>query len=346
MTRDISQRKRDHLELAQDESLNFNFSAGFDRWRFIHNALPELNFAEIDTSCTFLRKTLDFPLLISSMSGGTEEAYTFNATLAEAAEQAGCAFGLGSIRAALEQDSARESYLVAREKAPSAVILANLGIAQVIEGNYLDQTAKFCRDCQADGLIIHLNSMQEVFQPEGEPHFKGALSAIEQWVHNFPLPIIIKEVGQGLSKQVIKQLEDIGVEIVDIAGAGGSNWVNIDAARLSEEQSTLKLAASEFADWGEPTAEVLADLQTKLTVIASGGLKRPLDLAKALALGAHLGGVAGALLKPALSGDAVEVLNVLQVWRETLKIAMFGVGVSSIPALSGNRALLQKINYV
>ncbi len=342
MTRDIKQRKRDHLKLAQDEALKFSTSAGFERWRFIHNALPELDLQEINTGISFLGKELSVPLLISSMSGGATESLAFNASLAEAAEQVGCALGLGSIRAALENESVRESFLVARQTAPAAVIMANLGIAQIITARSLDQTAAFCEELKADGLIIHLNSLQEAFQPEGEPNFKGALSAIQRWVRDFPLPIIVKEVGQGLSVTTIQRLEDVGVTIVDIAGAGGSNWISIERERLGEDQSILKRTAHAFANWGEPTAQVLENLNTDLTVIASGGLKNPLDLPKALALGANLGGVAGPLLKPALEGNVDELVEFLQVWQKTLQMVMFGTGIATIRELVGNRHLLVK----
>jgi len=343
LTRDIRQRKRDHLRLAQDESLKFDISAGFERWRFIHNALPEIDLQEVDTSTNFLGKKLQFPLLISSMSGGTDESCAFNATLAEAAEITGCALGLGSIRAALEEPTAKESFLVAREKAPETVVLANLGISQAMQEPSLDKVASFCEELKADALIIHLNPLQEAFQPEGDTNFRGALSSIETWVRNFPLPLIVKEVGQGLSADVIHRLEDVGVKIIDIAGAGGSNWVSIERERLPESQSILKETAMEFSNWGEPTAEVLADLKTSMSVIASGGLKSPMDLAKALALGANLGGVAGAFLKQALSGDSGSLVHILNVWKETLKMAMFGVGVSNIPGFIGNRSVLRKI---
>ncbi len=343
MTRDIKQRKRDHLKLAQDDALKFSISAGFEQWRFIHNALPELDLKEIDTSTTFLGKTLKFPLLISSMSGGTQASYQFNATLAEAAENVGCALGLGSMRTALEDERTRDSFLIAREKAPTAVILANLGIAQIISAQSMSQVAVFCEALRADGLIIHLNSLQEAFQPEGEPDFRGALAVIGRWVREFPLPIIVKEVGQGLSRDVIRRLEEVGVKIVDIAGAGGSNWISIERERLSTDQSILKRTAYEFADWGEPTAEVLAGLTTEMTVIASGGLQHPLDLAKALALGAHLGGLAGPLLKPALAADVNQLVETLLVWKETLKMVMFGTGVATTGDFVGNRKLLKEM---
>ncbi|MCF7808430.1 MAG: type 2 isopentenyl-diphosphate Delta-isomerase [Candidatus Marinimicrobia bacterium] len=343
MTKDISQRKKDHLKLAQDDSLGFNISAGFENWRFIHNALPELDLKDVDTSTTFLNKTLRFPLLISSMTGGTDEARSFNSLLAEAAEHMGCALGLGSIRPALEDDSTRSSFLIAREMAPDAIILANLGIGQVISGQYLLNTINFCEDLQADGLIIHLNPLQEAFQLNGDTDFSGGLKAIETWVQNFPLPIIVKEVGQGLSPQVIDRLADIGVQYVDIAGAGGSNWISIEGARLPDGQLLMKHTAKAFEDWGLPTVDVLENLDTDLFVIASGGLKRPLDLAKALALGAQLGGIAGAVLKPAGAGDLHGTLTLLETWQQTLKIAMFGTGIKNISELVGNRTILDRM---
>lgn len=344
MTKDISQRKKEHLELAQDENLKFKTSAGFENWRFIHNALPEINLDEIDTSTEFLSKKLNFPLLISSMSGGTDEAHTFNATLAEAAEATGCALGLGSIRAALEHESAKASFLVARNKAPNAVIMANLGIAQVISGEYLFKTMNFCEELAADGLIIHLNPMQEAFQPDGDTKFAGGLKAMETWVDNFTLPIIVKEVGQGLTSEVIKRLEDIGVKYVDIAGAGGSNWITIERERLGVNQEVLKETAREFENWGEPTAEVLHGLDTNLFVISSGGLKRPMDLPISLAMGAQMGGIAGAILKPAIAGDLEKTVETLQVWQATLKMTMFGVGVKRISDLVGNKGLLKQLD--
>lgn len=343
MTRDIEQRKRDHLNLAQDEALNFSISAGFDRWRFIHNALPEINLSDVDTRTTFLGKELQFPLLISSMSGGVKESFNFNATLASAVEEVGCPLGLGSIRVALENENVRDSFLIAREKAPTAVIMANLGIAQIMNSQSIDRVAAFCDDLKANALIIHLNSLQEAFQPEGDTQFKGALNAIETWVREFPLPVVIKEVGQGLSLGVIARLKNVGVEIIDIAGAGGSNWISIERERLSDDQAILKQSAEEFANWGEPTAEILENLETDQLVIASGGLKQALDLPKAIALGANMGGIAGVLLKQALRADAEKLSEVLLVWKKTLEMTMFGVGVRTIDELMGNRGLLHKI---
>jgi len=341
--RDIEQRKRDHLRLAQDETLQFSCSAGFDGWRFIHNALPELKLEEVDTRFLFLGKELQFPLLISSMSGGIKESLEFNSTLSEAAEEVGCALGLGSIRAALEDDSQRESFLIAREKAPSAVILANLGISQIIQSSSLDKVASFCSDLQADALTVHLNPLQEAFQPEGDTNFRGALQAIETWVREFPIPLIVKEVGQGLSVDVIKKLEAVGVRIVDIAGAGGSNWISIERERLADDQNILKRTAHEFENWGEPTAEVLENLSTDVTLIASGGLKNPMDLAKAIALGANLGGIAGPLLRVALDANVKQLSETLLVWKETLKMVMFGTGTPHIEGLLGNRQILKRI---
>ena len=342
MTRDTEQRKRDHLQLAQNSALNFDISAGFERWRFIHNALPELDLQAVDTSTRFLGKPLSFPLIISSMSGGLVEGFTLNATLAQAAEAVGCALGLGSIRAALEDTTRRDSFLIAREKAPTTVILANLGIAQALDTSFLDPVARFCEALGADGLIIHLNAMQEAFQPEGEPNFTGALAAIKFWVDAFPLPIIIKEVGQGLSPRVIARLEDIGVRYLDVAGAGGSNWINIERERIPRDQVILHATALEFANWGEPTAEVLENLASGAVIVASGGLRSPMDMAKALALGANLVGVAGPFLKAGLSGNPHILIDQLRIWQNTLKMVMFGTGCQSLENLIGNRSLLMK----
>jgi len=213
-----------------------------------------------------------------------------------------------------------------------------------MDSQSMDRVATFCGDLQANALIIHLNSLQEAFQPEGDTQFKGALNAIKTWVREFPLPLIVKEVGQGLSIEVIQKLQEAGIKIIDIAGAGGSNWISIERERLSEDQSILKQTAHEFANWGEPTAEVLETLGTDMCVIASGGLKRPLDLPKALALGANMGGIAGALLKQAMATDTGQLIEQLLVWKKTLKMAMFGVGVSMIDELIGNRHLLHKID--
>ena len=343
MTRDIEQRKDDHLKLAQNEALRFSISAGFQHWRFIHNALPEINLAAVNTSTTFLGKRLSFPLLISSMSGGSHQGSQLNNTLALAAESVGCALGVGSIRAALEQESVRDSFLIAREKAPTTVLLANIGLAQIKTAQLMEQAARFCEALQADGLIIHLNPLQEAFQAEGEPQFKDGLAAITRYVKEFPLPVIVKEVGQGLSLDVIQRLVDAGVQTIDIAGAGGTNWIAIESARLGADQPILKMAAQEFSAWGEPTAEVLEQLHTEATVIASGGLTRPLDLAKALALGADLGAAAGPFLKLGLSGDVAQLIELLKVWRRTLELAMFGTGISRISEFIGNLKILSRV---
>ncbi len=343
MTKDIDQRKRDHLILAQNEALNFSISAGFDNWRFIHNALPEINLQDIDIRTRFLGKELKVPLLISSMSGGVKESLHLNASLATAAEKVGCALGLGSIRAALDNEMAKDSFLIARAKAPTAALLANLGIAQVMNLELMESVSSFCDELQADALIIHLNPLQEAFQSGGDTHFKGALHAIEVWTREFTLPILVKEVGQGLSLDVIRQLEDVGVENIDIAGAGGSNWISIERERLSDEQVVLKNAAYEFSNWGEPTAEILENLKTNCFVVASGGLKHPLDLAKAISLGAHLGGVAGVVLKKALSKNSDALIEELLIWKQTLQMAMFGVGVANIDDFRGDRSHLTKI---
>ena len=345
MTKDIEHRKRDHLILAQDRSLNFSISAGFDQWRFIHNALPEIDLQDVDTSTQFLGKRLSIPLLISSMSGGVKEGLALNATLAEAAEATGCALGLGSIRAALEDDALGESFLIARERAPRSVILANIGIGQILKASSMDPISRFCEALKADGLIIHLNSLQEAMQSEGDTRFRGALEAIRNWTHDFPLPLVVKEVGQGLSLRVIQQLEQVGVQYIDIAGAGGSNWINIESQRLRPDEHILKEAAKSFKNWGEPTAEVLSQIKSNATIIASGGIQSAVDMAKALGLGAALVGVAGPFLKLGLSGDSQQLIHEIEVWKKTLALIMFGTGMVSVSDLIGNRAILSPCSH-
>jgi len=317
-------------------------SAGFERWSFIPNALPGLNLDEVDTSTRFLGKDLAFPFLISSMSGGVAEATRLNCELARAAQQSSCALGLGSIRPVLEDSSRIGSFSIARESAPDAVILANLGLAQLTKGIDREQVSSVCAEMGVDGLVIHLNSMQEAIQPEGEPLFRDGLEHLARWNREFTLPIIVKEVGQGMSPAVVMDLRKIGIEWIDVAGSGGTNWINIEAQRIDEADVVSKAVAAEFHDWGLPTAEILAELDPELEgIIASGGLQRPVDLVKAIALGASLAAVAGPVLRSAMSGGADLVQQELKVWQQTLKTAMFGLGQADIKSLRGNRALLR-----
>ena len=340
MTKPIEQRKRDHLVLARDESNQFASSAGFENWRFVHDALPDLNLEDVDTRFEFLGKQLAFPFLISSMSGGVEEASNLNATLAAAAQEAGCAMGLGSIRPVLEHPELGDSFLVARRNAPDIVLLANLGLAQLVQGVSMDLVHDRCSLLGVNGLIIHLNPMQEDIQPEGEPQFERGSEVIQNWVENFPLPIIVKEVGLGLSPDVVQRLQRLGVQWIDLAGAGGTNWIRIEAQRLARD-TVARRVADELSEWGEPTAETLWNLPAKTPgIIASGGLNRPLDFAKAIALGASLGGAAKPLLGAALDEDVSAVVAELQVWQETLRTVMFGTGSASLVDFRGNRELL------
>ena len=342
MTEAIDQRKRDHLKLARDPGNQFNQSAGFENWRLRHNALPEISLDEVDTCISFLGKQLQFPFIISSMSGGVAEATELNRNLAEAARETGCALGLGSIRPVLENPQRAESFRIARKTAPEAVILANLGLAQLIAGMDMETVAKCCRELGVDGLIIHVNPMQEAIQPEGEANFKRGLPVIHDWVKAFPLPILVKEVGHGLSPDVVFRLREAGVDWIDVAGAGGTSWTRIETQRLPANSVERRVAA-EFGEWGEPTAAILASLPPDMPhLIASGGLKRPMDLALAIALGASMGASARSMLTLAQEGSATALIDELSVWQQTLRLAMFGTGQRNLVNFRGNRDLLEQ----
>lgn len=338
----IESRKRDHLKLARSAESQFTFDSGFQRWHLIPNALPELDLSEVDTSTTFLGKRLSFPFLISSMSGGVDEAYKLNRDLASAAQTMGCALGLGSIRPALENPDLLQSFSVAREHAPDAVILGNLGLAQLTQEISLDAVAELCKKLGVDALIIHLNAMQEAIQPEGEPFFRGGLKQLGHWLENFPLPLVVKEVGQGISPERVLDLKALGFEWIDVAGAGGTNWISIEGLRLGQPESLERRIAAEFQNFGSPTAEILIELDPKLTgIIVSGGLRSPMDMVKSLAMGASIAASAAGMLEKAMDGGHRAVIDELTFWQQTLKIAMFGMGQRDIPSLRGNRKLLR-----
>ncbi len=341
MTSPTEERKADHLRLAQG-AVEFPFASGFERWHFIHNALPELNLEDVDVSLDVFGKRLSFPFVIGAMSGGEKHADRLNRVLARAAQAEGCALALGSLRPWLENPSLKEKYLALRQYAPDIPLFANIGISQLIAGVTQEQAADLCRTLQADALVVHLNPLQEAIQPEGEPFFAGALRTLQEWVQTFPLPLIVKEVGQGLSVSVIERLAAAGITWVEIAGAGGTNWLLIEKARLPENDPRRE-AAEYFRDWGEPTALVLEQCPLpKVRLIAGGGIRSPLDMAKALALGATLVSAARPILMAAMQGGIPAVRHLLQVWRETLKLVLFGTGRGDIKTFHGDRSLLRK----
>lgn len=328
-------RKADHIRINLDENVQFpRLTTGLERLRFMHQAVPELNLADIDTTTTLFGKTLKAPILISSMTGGTDIAQRINRHLAEAAQQHNIAMGLGSQRAAIEDDVLAASYNV-REIAPDVLLFANVGVVQLNYGYGADQCMRAVDMVEADALILHFNVLQEAVQPEGDTNFAGLLAKIEQVCKAMgDIPVIAKEVGWGFSAQAVRDLVNAGVSAIDVAGAGGTSWSEVEYHRAPTEFHAQVAAC--FADWGIPTADAVryaVENAPQLPVFASGGLRDGIDIAKSIALGASLGGLAGPFLKAAdQSVEAVDQL--IRQLIAQLRVAMLCVSANNIEALS------------
>ncbi len=335
----LEQRKAEHLHINLEKDVHSpHLTTGLEHYRFIHNALPEIALGDVDPTTVFLGKRLRLPLLISSMTGGTAEARRINYHLAEGAQAAGIAMGLGSLRAALEAPHLADTFRV-RHLAPDILLLANLGTAQLNAGFGLEQCRRAVELAEADALILHLNPLQEALQADGNTDWRGLLSRIEAICRGLEVPVVVKEVGWGISAQVARRLADAGVAAIDVAGAGGTSWSQVEMHRARTERR--RHLCAEFADWGIPTAEALIQVRAalpRIPLIASGGLRRGLDLAKVLALGADLGGMAGPFLKAA-HVSAQAVADLATEVADVLRTVMFCLGVTRIEELKGTPAL-------
>jgi len=334
----ISRRKADHIQVTLEREVQSGLRTGLDGLRFAHTALPELNLVEIDTSLEFLGKKLHAPILISSMTGGTETAGEINRTLAEAAQEVGVALGLGSQRAALEQPELSSSFQV-RNVAPDILLFANLGAVQLNYGLGVADCRQAVEMIEADALILHLNPLQEALQPEGNTHFGDLLGKIEAVCAGVDVPVIVKEVGWGLSAEVAQLLAEAGVAALDVAGAGGTSWAMVEMHR-AQNQSQANIAAA-FIDWGIPTVEALVQVHQALPdmpLIASGGLRSGMDIAKCLALGADLAGMALPFLQSAVDSKQA-VIQVIQDTITVLRTCMFATGSSNCAALKQGKLI-------
>ncbi|MEN3792643.1 type 2 isopentenyl-diphosphate Delta-isomerase [Fulvimarina sp. MAC3] len=333
-TSDIGSRKIDHLDivLAQDGEAP-SAATGLDQIVFEHVALPELSLGEIDLSVPFLGKRLSAPLLISSMTGGPERAAGINAHLAEAAEALGIALAVGSQRVALEGRGGGGLDRALRDRAPSVPILSNIGGAQFVLGYGEDEAMRAVEMIGADALIIHLNPLQEAVQTGGDTDWRGVLSAIERLCSKLSVPVVVKEVGAGLSGAVARRLVEAGVCVIDVAGAGGTSWAKVEAARAADPRQ--RAVAELFADWGIGTARAVADVRAtcaKTPIIASGGIRNGIDVAKAIRCGANLAGQAAATLKAAETSVDAVIAHFEDVIR-TLRIVCFCTGSGTVEAL-------------
>ncbi|MCC3373212.1 type 2 isopentenyl-diphosphate Delta-isomerase [Cohnella sp. REN36] len=338
---DIQRRKLEHIDICLREEVGgLAEGPGFDGYRFRHLALPEIDFESVDTRTTFLGKPIRAPLLVSSMTGGTPEAGVINRRLAAAAQRRGWAMGLGSARAALEREAAAESFRV-RKVAPDIPLLVNLGAVQLNLGYGPDECRRLLALTEADAVVLHLNGLQEVFQPEGDTGFAGLLDRIASLCERLEAPVGVKEVGWGIDGGTARRLFEAGVAFVDVAGAGGTSWSEVERRRGRD--ATRRLAAEAFRDWGIPTATCIREVREAAPggiVIGSGGVQSGVDAAKALALGADMAGFGRALLAAAAESEA-QVETQLERLEFELRAAMFGIGAADLAALRRTDRLMR-----
>lgn len=321
-----------------EEDVCSSLSTGFERYRFDHQALPDLNLDEVDLSLNIYDCQLNAPILISSMTGGTPEAAKLNRTLASAAQEARVAMGLGSQRAALEQPELTYTFKV-REFAPDIFLLANIGAVQLNYGYGIEHCYRAVEMVEADALILHFNALQEAIQPEGDTNFSGLLNKIEKICQGLTVPVVAKEVGWGFSENAARQLADAGIAAIDVAGAGGTSWSQVEMYRATSENQA-RLAAA-FIDWGIPTSDSILNIRRaapNIRIFASGGIRTGVDIAKSLALGATLGGMASPFLKAA-SKSQLDTFKMIEEIKREIQISMFAAGVSNLAELSKTKLI-------
>lgn len=333
---DITQRKQDHIELILQDKQIERAQSGFDQLRLIHRALPEINFAHLNSETEFLGHKLSFPLLISSMTGGAAQNLTqINQNLAQAAQQQNIALALGSQRTMIIDRDARESFNL-RRFAPDIPLIANFGAVQLNEGFGLEHARIAIDILQADALILHLNPLQELIQPEGDQNFASLADKIAQLAEQLPIPIILKEVGCGLSPADITLGLEAGIRYFDVAGRGGTSWSRIEAHRAN---NPLGFA---FQDWGLTTPQALElarPFQDQAQFIASGGLRNGIDMVKSVIMGGRMCGLAAPFLTPAME-SSMAVIKVIEQLMQEFQLAQFLVGAADIDSLFLNEALI------
>ncbi len=329
----IDQRKADHIKINLEQDVRSALTSGLEKYHFIHEALPELDLNRLDTSLNLFGKQLTSPTLVSSMTGGTSEAETINLRLAEAAQECGIAMGVGSQRAAIEHPEQAQTFQV-RRVAPHILLFANIGAVQFNYGYSVDQCRKAVDMIQADALYLHLNPLQEAVQDAGDTNWVGLAKKIEEVCKKMEVPVIAKEVGWGISEHTAEVLANCGVSAIDVAGAGGTSWSQVEMHRAPDE-FTRQLAAT-FVGWGIPTAESILNVKKavpEMTVFASGGIKDGLDIAKCVALGAALGGMAGQFLKAAAISTE-KAVDMMKLTKRQIEVTMFASGAGSLHQLT------------
>ena len=336
MTKEIRKRKLDHIRIALNQNVQARkITTGFEDIHFIHKALPEIDRKKIYLSTTVFNHKFEAPLIAGAITGGTEEATTINAVIAEAVEELGLGMGVGSQRAAIENKKLEKTFAIVREKAPTAFLIANLGGPQLVKGYGINEVKKAIEMIEADAVAIHLNPLQEAAQPEGETDFTGLLEKIGGIARKLDTPVIAKETGAGVAAEEAEKLAANGVKGVDVSGAGGTSWAAVEYYRAKKHRKSFQRRLGDvFWDWGIPTVVSLVEVSqtVSIPVIASGGIRTGMDMAKALALGASLTSLSAPILRVAVKG-VEETKSELSLLTEELRNAMFLVGADSLQAL-------------
>ena len=336
---ETSKRKKEHIDLCLTDKVGFRSKTnGFEKYDFIHNATTEIDISKISFQTKLFSKKIDLPFLISCMTGGTEEAENINQRLAVIAEELKISIGVGSQRQALENNDNHNSYKVIRKTAKSVPVLGNIGAAQLVQSKNLSDILSLIEMLQADAFVVHLNPLQELLQAEGEPNFVGLLKKLEKLVNKSSVPIIVKEVGSGISKEAAKKLLNIGVSGIDVAGAGGTSWAGVEILRSKSENN--------FWDWGLPTSYCLREIyqlkkKFNFTLIGSGGINSANDLSMAFAFGADLAASARIILQTLMKNGDEAVIALILNWFEYLKKVMFLTGSRNLSELK-NRKIVKK----
>jgi len=341
---EIVERKAQHLEICVNEleyDVEFG-TAGFEHVRLVHRSLPEISELDLDTRTEFIDTSIPIPLFISSMTGGSESGYQVNKNLAIAAQKTGVPVGMGSIRILFEKPEVLPHFQL-KKLAPDVPVFANLGSAQIRD---LDSAlvAELVKRLEVQALAIHLNPGQELFQPGGERDFSGTMTAIARFCETLPVPVIVKETGFGIGPDEVRWLLEAGAAAVDVAGAGGTNWIAVESYRLDPEELE---AAREFDDWGIPTALILAALDLRNRgasmsgrILASGGLRSGMDLVKSIALGASASGFALPFVRAVSAEGADGVVRLIRRFERVLRTAMVLTGSRNLAALRASPLLL------
>jgi isopentenyl-diphosphate delta-isomerase len=329
-------RKREHIQHSLDTAHQAQGQSGLEKIVLVHEALPDLDFKDVRIQTRCLGKSLETPFYVAGMTAGHEDAWKINRTLAIACQERGWAMGVGSQRRDLETGDGGllDQWKKLREEVPDLVLLANLGISQLISAD-MGKVRKIVRDLGAQALVVHTNALQETMQPEGTPHFRGCLSTLQNYCNDFGGPVVLKETGCGFSKKTLERVSSFGLAAIDLSGLGGTHWGRIEGAR-AQSDSVYSVASKTFANWGVPTTKAVIAAKEVLNgqteIWASGGVRSGLDAAKLIALGAHRVGYAKPALEAALAGP-----EALRLWMETqeyeLRVALFCTGSETCQGL-------------